>query len=93
MKYNEIGKTGMVVSSLSFGASSLGSVFRSTKESEALEAVYADLAEQMKSALGTKVSISAKNAQKGKIEIEYYSADELDRLCTLLNSIENREGV
>ena len=61
--------------------------------SEALEAVYADLAEQMKSALGTKVSISAKNAQKGKIEIEYYSADELDRLCTLLNSIENREGV
>ena len=40
MKYNEIGKTGMVVSSLSFGASSLGSVFRSTKESEALEAVF-----------------------------------------------------
>ena len=60
--------------------------------SEALEAVYADLAEKMKSALGTKVSISAKSAQKGKIEIEYYSADELDRLCTLLNSIENREG-
>ncbi len=40
MKYNEIGKTGMKVSALSFGASSLGSVFRSTKESEALEAVY-----------------------------------------------------
>lgn len=40
MKYNEIGKTGMKVSALSFGASSLGSVFRSTKEEEALEAVY-----------------------------------------------------
>lgn len=40
MKFNEIGKTGMKVSSLSFGASSLGSVFRSTREEEALEAVY-----------------------------------------------------
>jgi len=40
MKFNEIGKTGMVVSALSFGASSLGSVFRSTREEEALEAVY-----------------------------------------------------
>ena len=41
MKFNEIGKTGMKVSALSFGASSLGSVFRSTRESEALDAVYA----------------------------------------------------
>lgn len=40
MKFNEIGKTGMKVSALSFGASSLGSVFRSTREEEALEAVY-----------------------------------------------------
>ena len=40
MKFNEIGKTGMVVSALSFGASSLGSVFRSPREEEALEAVY-----------------------------------------------------
>lgn len=39
MKYREIGKTGMLVSELSFGASSLGSVFRATKESEAIEAV------------------------------------------------------
>ena len=63
------------------------------KISEALQAVYADMAEKMKSSLGTKVSIAARSAQKGKIEIEYYSADELDRLCTLLNSIEEREGV
>ena len=34
--------------------------------------------------LGTKVLIAPKNAQKGKIEIEYYSSDELDRLCELL---------
>ncbi|MDE7377458.1 MAG: aldo/keto reductase [Paraprevotella sp.] len=41
MEYREIGKTGMKVSELSFGASSLGSVFRDTKESEAIDAVYA----------------------------------------------------
>lgn len=41
MEYREIGKTGMKVSALSFGASSLGSVFRATKENEALEAVHA----------------------------------------------------
>ena len=40
MKYNEIGKTGMVVSELSFGCSSLGGVFRSIREEDAIEAVY-----------------------------------------------------
>jgi ParB family chromosome partitioning protein len=61
--------------------------------SDALAAVYADLSEQMKTSLGTKVSISPKSAQKGRIEIEYYSSDELDRLCTLLNSFSQGEGV
>ena len=41
MKYNEIGKTGMLVSELSFGASSLGGVFHTVKEGDAVEAVYA----------------------------------------------------
>ena len=40
MKYNEIGKTGMKVSELSFGASSLGGVFHSVKEERAIEAVF-----------------------------------------------------
>jgi len=40
MEYREIGRTGMNVSALSFGASSLGSVFRETKESEAVAAVH-----------------------------------------------------
>ena len=40
MKYNEIGKTGMKVSELSFGASSLGGVFRSIRETEAIESVF-----------------------------------------------------
>ncbi len=41
MQYNEIGKTGMKVSNLSFGASSLGGVFRNINEEQALQAVYA----------------------------------------------------
>ncbi|MDO4955992.1 MAG: aldo/keto reductase [Bacteroidales bacterium] len=40
MKFNEIGKTGMKVSELSFGASSLGGVFHSVKESDAIQAVF-----------------------------------------------------
>jgi aryl-alcohol dehydrogenase-like predicted oxidoreductase len=40
MIYNELGKTGMTVSNLGFGASSLGGVFHSIKETEAIEAVF-----------------------------------------------------
>ena len=40
MKYYEIGKTGMKVSALSFGASSLGGVFHEINENGALDAVY-----------------------------------------------------
>ena len=40
MEYREIGKTGMTVSALSFGASSLGGVFHAIKEAEAVEAVF-----------------------------------------------------
>ena len=39
MRYTELGKTGMKISHLSFGASSLGSVFRETNEKESFEAV------------------------------------------------------
>ncbi|MDE6342467.1 MAG: aldo/keto reductase [Muribaculaceae bacterium] len=41
MEYREIGRTGMKVSQLSFGASSLGGVFRNIDEGAAIEAVYA----------------------------------------------------
>ncbi|MCQ2095215.1 MAG: aldo/keto reductase [Bacteroidaceae bacterium] len=41
MNRHKIGKTGLEVSALSFGASSLGSVFHETKESLAIEAVHA----------------------------------------------------
>lgn len=47
------------------------------------EIIYHDLEEKMKASLGTQVSIKRKNDQKGKIEIEYYSYEELERLMYL----------
>lgn len=52
-----------------------------------LEAIYNDLQEQMKKILGTKVSIIPKDNKKGKVEIEYYNQDELDRIVSLFQSI------
>lgn len=48
------------------------------------EAVYKDLEEKMKTSLGTKVTINRKDDKKGKIEIEYYSMEELERLMDIL---------
>lgn len=48
------------------------------------EAVFQDLEEKMKVSLGTKVSINRKDDKKGRIEIEYYSMEELERLMEIL---------
>jgi ParB family chromosome partitioning protein len=53
-----------------------------------LEAIYRDLEEQMKRILGTKVAISPKDEKRGKLEIEYYSQDELDRIIDMLRTIQ-----
>lgn len=56
-----------------------------SKTNESLDVIYADVAEKCKQALGTKVEISNKSDGVGKIEIEFYSNDDLekiiDRLC------------
>ena len=51
--------------------------------------VYTNLEEQMKSLIGTKVSVHAKANGKGKIEIEYYSPDDLERIYELLMTIQH----
>ena len=53
--------------------------------------VYDDLAEKMKRVLGTKVSISPKGNGRGKIEIEYYSDDELERMFEMITSVQKGE--
>lgn len=57
------------------------------QEKVKLDAVYQEVEEKMKTILGTKVMINQKDSMKGKIEIEYYSPSELDRIYELLQSI------
>lgn len=42
--------------------------------------VYRDMEEKLKQKIGTKVKINRKSENKGKIEIEYYSQDELEKI-------------
>ncbi|MCR5655486.1 MAG: ParB/RepB/Spo0J family partition protein [Lachnospiraceae bacterium] len=55
------------------------------KKKKALEDVfYRNIEEQLITSLGTKVAINAKDDGSGKIEIDFYSGDELDRIYQLL---------
>ena len=51
--------------------------------------IYESLEEKMKGIMGTKVNVNPKSNGKGKIEIEYYSEEELERLFDLIMSIHN----
>ena len=48
---------------------------------------YREYEDRLKDILGTKVQINTKDKNKGRIEIDYYSAAELERIVELLNSI------
>ena len=50
--------------------------------------IYENLEEKMKGIMGTKVNVNPKSNGKGKIEIEYYSDDDLDRLLVLMKKLE-----
>lgn len=56
-------------------------------EKKKLDAVYQEAEEKMKTILGTKVIINQKDSMKGKIEIEYYSPEELTRIYELIETI------
>ena len=49
--------------------------------------IYDNMQEQMKKILGTKVTVNRKKDHTGKIEIEYYSDDDLDRILEMILSI------
>lgn len=51
------------------------------------DAIYESLEEKMKGITGTRVFIHRKKNNKGRIEIEYYSRDDLDRIIDLFESI------
>ena len=63
---------------------------KETEEEERdLSFIFQDLEERMKSIMGTKVMIHRKDKSKGRIEIEYYSEAELERIVELIESIRN----
>lgn len=51
--------------------------------------IYKDLEEKMKTVMGTKVHVNSKKKGKGKIEIEYYSDEELERIFELIMTVTN----
>ena len=52
--------------------------------------IYKDIEEKMKLILGTKVCVTHKKNNKGKIEIEYYSNEELERLIEMFETLQGR---
>ena len=54
---------------------------------ESMSVFFEDMEQRLKSIMGTKVAIHQKDNQKGKIEIDYYSTDELERIMELFLSI------
>ncbi len=61
---------------------------KNPERNTAEDAVYESLEERMKNIMGTRVQIQRKKNNKGKIEIEYYSKEELDRIIDLFESIQ-----
>ncbi|MGN0152861.1 MAG: ParB/RepB/Spo0J family partition protein [Lachnospiraceae bacterium] len=56
---------------------------------EDLSFLYRELEENFKYKLGAKTTVKAKNNEKGKIEIEYYSKDELEHIMEMIYSIQS----
>ena len=53
-------------------------------DDKALQAIYQNIEEKLKTRLGTKVAVSGKGDGTGKIEIEFYNHDDLDRIVDML---------
>lgn len=56
------------------------------EEDKSLEVIYQDVEEKLKQSLGTKVAIASKGNGSGKIEIEFYSHDDLEKIIGLLSA-------
>lgn len=61
---------------------------KETEETKDVSFIYKNLEEKLKRTLGTKVEIKNKANNTGKIEIEYYSMDELERIVELMDSLQ-----
>lgn len=62
-------------------------LMKEKEDDQDISIIFKDLEERMKQVMGTKVIINKRDRNKGKIEIEYYSEAELERLVELIESI------
>lgn len=56
-------------------------------ENKKYDFIYKEIEDKIKNIIGTKVSIKAKSNDKGKIELEYYSKEELERIIDLFERL------
>lgn len=56
------------------------------KEDKAMEAIYNDISEKLKVKLSTKVKVTSKGKGAGKIEIEFYNNDDLERILDMIGN-------
>lgn len=60
------------------------SVKKDVPDNKAMEAIYLDIEEKLKTRLSTKVTVTSKGEGAGRIEIEFYSHEDLDRLMDMM---------
>lgn len=63
---------------------------KTKKSDDKTYAVTEDLISKLKTILGTKIKVHAQKSGKGKIEIEFYSFDDFERISDLLFTIKNK---
>ena len=54
-------------------------------DDKTMQVIYQDIEEKLKQKLGRKVTVTSKGEGSGKIEIEFYNHEDLDRLLDVLN--------
>lgn len=55
-------------------------------DDKTMQAIYLDIEEKLKQKLSTKVTVTSKGEGAGKIEIEFYNHDDLDRLLDMIGN-------
>lgn len=57
---------------------------KKASDNSTMDAIYLDIEDKLKQRLSTKVTVTSKGEGAGKIEIEFYNHEDLDRLMDLM---------
>ena len=61
-------------------------ILKKNTENETMDVIYQDIEDKLKARLSTKVTVTSKGEGAGKIEIEFYNNEDLDRLLDLIGN-------